>query len=78
MFDRRKGAGTRLLDGATGHARVNGGRVLAAYPVDTAGGRAPSAGISSGTVRAYEKAGFTCTPHPVSGRPIARLHLKPG
>ncbi|WP_046469401.1 GNAT family N-acetyltransferase [Allosalinactinospora lopnorensis] len=73
---RRKGLGTRILDGAVEYARVNGGRVLEAYPVDTAGGRAPSAEIYPGTVQIYEKAGFVCTPHPTSGRPIARLNLK--
>ncbi|MBB4934310.1 GNAT superfamily N-acetyltransferase [Lipingzhangella halophila] len=73
---RRRGMGTRLLDGAIEYARINGGRVLEAYPVDTAGGRAPSAEIYPGTVRIYEKSGFTCTPHPTSGRPIARLDLK--
>ncbi|WP_067965138.1 GNAT family N-acetyltransferase [Nocardiopsis trehalosi] len=72
---RRKGLGGRLLDAAVDHARANGARVLEAYPVDTAGGRAPSAEVYTGTVRMFRKAGFTCDPHPVSGRPIARLVL---
>ncbi|MBB6174767.1 GNAT superfamily N-acetyltransferase [Nocardiopsis mwathae] len=75
---RRKGMGSRLLIAAIDHARACGGRVLEAYPVDTAGGRAPSAEVYTGTVRMFQKAGFTCTPHPVSGRPIARLALKEG
>ncbi|QBI56401.1 GNAT family N-acetyltransferase [Streptomonospora litoralis] len=73
---RRKGMGSQLLDGAIEHARANGGRVLEAYPVDTAGGRAPSAEVYTGTVRMFRKAGFACTTHPDSGRPIARLTLK--
>ncbi|WP_017622905.1 GNAT family N-acetyltransferase [Nocardiopsis chromatogenes] len=73
---RRKGLGTRLLDAAIEYARAEGGRFLEAYPVDTAGGRAPSAEVYTGTVRMFRKAGFTCDAHPVSGRPIARLDLK--
>lgn len=70
------GLGTQLLDAAAQHARASGGRVLEAYPVDTVGGRAPSAEVYTGTVRMFEKAGFTCQPHPKSGRPVARLALK--
>ncbi|GAB3482528.1 GNAT family N-acetyltransferase [Nocardiopsis coralliicola] len=73
---RRHGVGTRLLDAAVEYARAQGGRVLEAYPVDTAGGRAPSAEVYTGTVRMFRKAGFSCAPHPVSERPIARLRLK--
>ncbi|MFC3998167.1 GNAT family N-acetyltransferase [Nocardiopsis sediminis] len=73
---RRKGLGAQLLDAAVEYARDGGGRVLEAYPVDTAGGRAPSAEVYTGTVRMFQKAGFSCSAHPASGRPIARLPLK--
>ncbi|MDA8371112.1 MAG: GNAT family N-acetyltransferase [Nocardiopsaceae bacterium] len=73
---RRRGLGLQLLDAAIEYARASGGRILEAYPVDTAGGRAPSAEVYTGTVHMFQKAGFTCSPHPSSGRPIARLALK--
>ncbi|PSK88772.1 acetyltransferase (GNAT) family protein [Murinocardiopsis flavida] len=72
---RGKGLATLLLDAAIEHARDNGARVLEAYPVDTAGGRAPTADVYTGTVALMRRAGFTCTRHPSSGRPIARLRL---
>lgn len=73
---RRRGLGGQLLEGAIEYARANGARVLEAYPVDTAGGRAPSAEIYTGTVQMYRKAGFSMSVHPMSERPIARLELK--
>lgn len=73
---RRRGMGGRLLDGAIEYARAQGARVLEAYPVDTAGGRAPSAEVYAGTVEMFRRAGFTLTDHHTSERVIARLELK--
>lgn len=73
---RRRGLGTRLLDGAIEYARAEGGRILEAYPVDTAGGRAPSAEVYTGTVEMFHRAGFTLTQHHLSERTVARLELK--
>jgi GNAT superfamily N-acetyltransferase len=72
---RRSGIGTALLQGAVAHAKGRGATVLEAYPVDTAGERRPSAELFSGTVGMFERAGFDVTPHPTSGRPVARLSL---
>ncbi|MBE2998025.1 GNAT family N-acetyltransferase [Nocardiopsis sp. HNM0947] len=75
---RRRGAGTRLLDGAIEYARAEGARVLEAYPVDTAGGRAPSAEVYTGTVEMFRRAGFSLAQHHASERTVARLELKEG
>lgn len=72
---RRRGVGTALLDGAVAYARRRRARVVEAYPVDTAGEKRPSAEIYPGTVAMFRRAGFDISPHPVSGRPIARLTL---
>ena len=73
---RRRGQGSRLLDGAIEYARANGARVLEAYPVDTAGGRAPSAEVYTGTVEMFRRSGFTLAGHHLSERVVARLELK--
>ena len=73
---RRRGLGTRLLDGAIEYARANGARILEAYPVDTVGGRAPSAEVYTGTVEMFRRSGFTLAPHHLSERVVARLELK--
>ncbi|MCY9787192.1 GNAT family N-acetyltransferase [Nocardiopsis sp. EMB25] len=73
---RRRGLGSRLLDGAIEYARASGARVLEAYPVDTVGGRAPSAEVYTGTVEMFQRAGFSLAPHHASERVVARLALK--
>ncbi|GHD24767.1 GNAT family acetyltransferase [Nocardiopsis kunsanensis] len=75
---RRRGVGSRLLDGAIEYARAEGARVLEAYPVDTAGGRAPSAEVYTGTVEMFRRAGFGLAQHHTSERTVARLNLKEG
>lgn len=72
---RRRGVATALLDGAVAYARRRHARVVEAYPVDTAGEKRPGAEIYRGTVAMFRRAGFDISPHPVSGRPIARLTL---
>ena len=75
---RRRGVGSRLLDGAIEYARAEGARILEAYPVDTAGGRAPSAEVYTGTVEMFRRAGFGLAQHHASERTVARLNLKEG
>jgi ribosomal protein S18 acetylase RimI-like enzyme len=78
--ERGQGIARALLDSAIGHARANGATTLEAYPVDTGGGRLPSANIYKGTLSMFERAGFTvvalrqatATSAP---RPIVRLEL---
>jgi GNAT superfamily N-acetyltransferase len=78
--ERGQGIARALLDSAIEHARANGATTLEAYPVDTGGGRLPSANIYKGTLSMFERAGFrvvalrraTATSAP---RPIVRRDL---
>jgi GNAT superfamily N-acetyltransferase len=56
--ERGQGVGTALLDAAVAHAESRGARVVEAYPIDTAGGRVPAAGIFTGTLEMFQRAGF--------------------
>lgn len=75
---RGRGRGSRLLGGAIEYARAEGARVLEAYPVDTVGGRAPTAEVYTGTVEMFRRAGFGMAQHHASERTVARLVLKEG
>ena len=48
-----------LLDAAVDYARDHGATMLEAYPVDTAGERIAAANAYHGTLRMFERAGFT-------------------
>jgi ribosomal protein S18 acetylase RimI-like enzyme len=78
--ERGQGIARALLDSAIDHARANGATTLEAYPVDTGGGRLPSANIYKGTLSMFERAGFTVVARrqataTSSLRPIVRLEL---
>lgn len=77
---RRQGIAAALLAGAIDHARAHGATTLEAYPVDTDGGRLPSANVYHGTLAMFERAGFEVVAQrqfnrdsPI--RPIVRLDL---
>ncbi len=79
---RKAGVATALLDAAIEHARAHGATTLEAYPVDTAGEKIAPANAFHGTLRMFERAGFTVAARrqwnktsPV--RPIVRLGLTP-
>jgi len=55
---RRRGVAHALLDAAIAYAGEHGATLLEAYPVDTHGGRIPSANVYKGTVSMFERAGF--------------------
>jgi hypothetical protein len=46
------------LAAAVEYARDRGATLLEAYPIDTAGGRVPSASAYHGTLSMFERAGF--------------------
>ncbi|HET6744338.1 MAG TPA: GNAT family N-acetyltransferase [Candidatus Limnocylindria bacterium] len=73
--ERRHGVGTALLAAAVQHARDRGARTLEGYPIDTAGGRRAPAGIFTGTLAMFERAGFTEVARRRRERPIVRLTL---
>lgn len=55
---RGTGIASAMLDAAIAYAREQGATLLESYPVDTSGGRVPSANVYKGTVRMFERAGF--------------------
>lgn len=55
---RGTGIASAMLDAAIAYAREHGATLLESYPVDTSGGRVPSANVYKGTVRMFERAGF--------------------
>jgi GNAT superfamily N-acetyltransferase len=56
--ERGRGVATALLDAAVDRARQQGARQVEGYPTDTDGGRRPAAGIFTGTLRMFLRAGF--------------------
>ena len=77
---RRQGIAAALLDAAIDYARTHGATMLEAYPVDTSGGRVPSANAYHGTLGMFERAGFTVVDRrqwnaTTPSRPIVRLAL---
>jgi GNAT superfamily N-acetyltransferase len=56
---RGQGVATALLDAAVDYARAHGATMLEAYPVDTAGEKIAAANAFHGTLRMFERAGFT-------------------
>lgn len=74
---RAQGVGAELLRQSVDHARAAGARVLEAYPIDTAGSRAPSSTVFTGTLDLFTRAGFRRVAERVAGRPVVRLELLP-
>jgi GNAT superfamily N-acetyltransferase len=77
---RGRGVAKALLDAAVDYARYHGAKWLEAYPVDTAGGRIPSANAYTGTLSMFERAGFGVVARRQANRaspvrPIVRLRL---
>ena len=73
--ERGKGVANELLKGAVEHARARGASVLEAYPVDTAGGRRPSANLFTGTLSMFQRAGFREVDRPRGAQLVVRLPL---
>jgi GNAT superfamily N-acetyltransferase len=73
---RRRGVSAALLRGAAEHARACGATVLEGYPV-VPGQRAVADVFAwTGTLRAFEAAGFTIVHRWKETRPIVRLELR--
>ncbi len=67
---RGQGVATALLAAAVAYARDHGATMLEAYPVDTGGGRVPSANVYHGTLSMFERAGSASSSganEPISG-----------
>ncbi|MBN9605569.1 MAG: GNAT family N-acetyltransferase [Actinomycetales bacterium] len=72
---RRQGLATALLEAAISHARSRGARVLEGYPVDTRGGRVPSANLYHGPLSVFERLGFVEVARPNEDRAVVALEL---
>ncbi|MGQ0607681.1 MAG: GNAT family N-acetyltransferase [Chloroflexota bacterium] len=55
---RGQGVASALLEAAVEYAREHGATLLEGYPVETDGGRIPSANVYKGTLSMFERAGF--------------------
>jgi GNAT superfamily N-acetyltransferase len=78
---RGQGVADALLAAAVDYARDRGATLLEAYPIDTSGGRVPSANAYHGTLSMFERAGFREIERrragPAShGRPIVRRAIR--
>ena len=73
--ERGKGVANELLNGAMQHAKERGARYLEAYPVDTAGGRQPAAGLFTGTLAMFQRAGFHVVDRPRGAQLVVRRDL---
>lgn len=75
---RKRGIGGALLDGAIGHARRHGARVVEGYPVDVgARGKVSSADLYHGPLSLFTGAGFMVAARPTPDRAVVRLVLEP-
>jgi ribosomal protein S18 acetylase RimI-like enzyme len=72
---RRRGIGAALLDGAVAYAAGQGVATLEAYPIDTDHDRVSSAGIFTGTLEMFVRAGFTEVRRRAGKRPVVRRDL---
>lgn len=73
--ERGKGVANALLKAAVDQARARGATTLEAYPVDTAGGRRPSANLFTGTLSMFQRAGFHEVDRPRGAQMVMRLTL---
>jgi GNAT superfamily N-acetyltransferase len=70
---RRTGVATALLDASVSYAIDHGADVIEGYPVDTRGGKRPSAELYTGTLDLFSRAGFTEAFRRSPRRPVMRL-----
>ena len=73
---RRKGFSVALLKAASRFVHSQGGSVVEGYPVETGSGRLPDAFAWTGTMAAFERAGFKLVVRR-GARPIVRKSLSP-
>jgi GNAT superfamily N-acetyltransferase len=73
---RRGGVADALLKAATRYAREQGARFVEGYPIDTSGGRKPTAEMWRGSVEQFLRAGFEVVVRRKPARPIVRKRLR--
>lgn len=72
---RRKGLSVKLIEEAVEFCRSRGARIVEAYPVVPYADRIPDAFAWTGTLSAFEKAGFQVAARRSSSRPVVRRYL---
>jgi len=72
---RRKGIAVELLKAAVEHVRQQGGRIVEGYPVD-APGNMPAPSIYTGTISAFQQAGFREVARNSPARPVFRFIIE--
>jgi len=69
---RRQGLSARLLDAAVAFAAHRGARIVEGYPTTPYSASAPAPFLWTGTVSAFERAGFAVAGRRSPGRPVMR------
>lgn len=73
--ERGSGVATELLAAAVAYARGEGATSVEAYPIDTHGRRADSAGLFTGTLSMFEAAGFNEVRRRSAHQPVVAIAL---
>lgn len=73
---RRQGLTVELLKAAVEYVRSKGGKVVEGYPVEPKDKKAPPVLIYTGTLSAFQKAGFTEAGRRSATRPIMRFAIE--
>ena len=72
---RRRGVTVSLLKAAVEYVRSKGGRIVEGYPIDS-DGKSPDVFVYTGTLAAFQKAGFEEVARNSATRPIVRFFVK--
>jgi len=75
---RGQGVADALLDAAVAFARARGAAVVEAYPLDVRDERRPPADMWRGSLKQFERAGFSVAARRRPSRPIVRKMLQQG
>jgi len=72
---RRKGISTELIKGAINYCKINGVKIIEAYPVIPYSTKVPDPFIWTGTPSAFEEAGFAVAERRSKWKPMMRYYL---
>ncbi len=72
---RRQGLSARLLDAAVAFAATRGARIVEGYPTKPYATNAPAPFLWTGTVKAFDRAGFSVAARRSRSRPIMRRSI---
>ena len=72
---RRRGVSTELVKGAINYCKINGAKIIEAYPVVPYSNKVPDPFIWTGTPSAFEKAGFIVAEKRSKWKPMMRYYI---